>query len=108
MTTPAQWLEGARPRTLPAALAPVIAGSGAAAGLGSFDAVTMALCALLALALQVAVNCAGILGPCKTLSKGELFPLSLWNQVIAVNLTGTFNVIRHASLAMSRIVGRLM
>ena len=52
--------------------------------------------------LQVAVNCAGILGPCKTLSKGELFPLSLWNQVIAVNLTGTFNVIRHASLAMSR------
>ena len=56
MTTPAQWLEGARPRTLPAALAPVIAGSGAAAGLGSFDAVTMALCALLALALQVAVN----------------------------------------------------
>ena len=56
MTTPAQWLEGARPRTLPAALAPVIAGSGAAAGLGSFDGVTMALCALLALALQVAVN----------------------------------------------------
>jgi NAD(P)-dependent dehydrogenase (short-subunit alcohol dehydrogenase family) len=24
--------------------------------------------------LQVAVNCAGILGPCKTLSKGELSP----------------------------------
>lgn len=51
--------------------------------------------------LQVAVNCAGILGPCKTLSKGELFPLDLWNRVIAINLTGTFNVIRHASLAMS-------
>ena len=29
-------------------------------------------------ALHVAVNCAGILGPCKTLSKGELFPLDLW------------------------------
>ncbi len=52
--------------------------------------------------LHVAVNCAGILGPCKTLSRGELFPLELWNQVIAVNLTGTFNVIRHASRAMSR------
>lgn len=44
-------------------------------------------------ALHVAVNCAGILGPCKTLSKGELFPLDLWNRVIGVNLTGTFNVI---------------
>lgn len=52
-------------------------------------------------ALHVAVNCAGILGPCKTLSKGELFPLDLWNRVLAINLTGTFSVIRHASLAMS-------
>lgn len=53
-------------------------------------------------ALHVAVNCAGILGPCKTLSKGELFPMNLWNRVIAINLTGTFNVVRHASLAMSQ------
>ena len=53
-------------------------------------------------ALHVAVNCAGILGPCKTLSKGELFPLDLWDRVIGVNLTGTFNVIRHAALAMSQ------
>lgn len=52
-------------------------------------------------ALHVAVNCAGILGPCKTLSKGELFPLELWNRVIGINLTGTFNVVRHAALAMS-------
>ncbi|MDW5444200.1 SDR family NAD(P)-dependent oxidoreductase [Polaromonas sp. SM01] len=52
--------------------------------------------------LHVVVNCAGILGPCKTLSKGELFPMDLWNRVIAINLTGTFNVIRHASLAMSQ------
>jgi NAD(P)-dependent dehydrogenase (short-subunit alcohol dehydrogenase family) len=52
--------------------------------------------------LHIAVNCAGILGPCKTLSKGELFPMDLWNRVIAINLTGTFNVVRHASLAMSR------
>lgn len=52
-------------------------------------------------ALHIAVNCAGILGPCKTLSKGQLFPSDLWNRVLAVNLTGTFNVVRHAALAMS-------
>ena len=46
--------------------------------------------------LHVAVNCAGILGPCKTLSKGELFPLDLWNRVIGVNLTGTFKMTRAA------------
>ncbi|MBM7062982.1 SDR family NAD(P)-dependent oxidoreductase [Pseudomonas sp. UL073] len=51
--------------------------------------------------IHIAVNCAGILGPCKTLSKGQLFPSDLWNRVLAVNLTGTFNIIRHAALAMS-------
>ena len=56
MTTSAQWLEGARPRTLPAALAPVLAGTGAAAGIGRFDGVAALLCVVLALALQVAVN----------------------------------------------------
>ncbi|MFM0504770.1 SDR family NAD(P)-dependent oxidoreductase [Paraburkholderia caffeinilytica] len=52
-------------------------------------------------AVHVVVNCAGILGPCKTISNGELFPTELWNRVLGVNLTGTFNVIRHAALAMS-------
>lgn len=52
--------------------------------------------------IHVAVNCAGILGPRKTLSKGEIFPSDLWERVIGVNLTGTFNVIRHAALVMSR------
>ena len=31
MTSPADWIAGARPRTLPAAVAPVLAGTGAAA-----------------------------------------------------------------------------
>lgn len=53
-------------------------------------------------AIHVVVNCAGILGPCKTLSKGQLFPSDLWDRVIAVNLSGTFHMIRHAALAMSR------
>jgi len=56
MATPAQWLEGARPRTLPAAVSPVLAGTGVAAYL---DAAVWwkALLALgVALALQVGVN----------------------------------------------------
>lgn len=51
--------------------------------------------------VHIAVNCAGVLGPSKTISKGQLFPSDLWNKVIAVNLTGTFNLVRHAALAMT-------
>jgi 1,4-dihydroxy-2-naphthoate octaprenyltransferase len=56
VATPAQWLEGARPRTLPAALAPVFVGTGAAAALDGFRLVPAVLALLVALALQVAVN----------------------------------------------------
>lgn len=50
------WVEGARPRTLPAALAPVLAGSGIAWFEGGFRWVPAALCLIVALALQVGVN----------------------------------------------------
>ncbi len=56
MATPAQWVSGARPRTLPAALAPVLVGTGAAAALDGFRPVPALLALLVALALQVAVN----------------------------------------------------
>jgi 1,4-dihydroxy-2-naphthoate octaprenyltransferase len=56
VATPAQWLEGARPRTLPAALAPVFVGTGAAAALDGFRLGPALLALLVALALQVAVN----------------------------------------------------
>ena len=56
MATPAQWLAGARPRTLPAALAPVLVGSGVAAALDGFRLGPAALALVVALALQVAVN----------------------------------------------------
>jgi 1,4-dihydroxy-2-naphthoate polyprenyltransferase len=56
VATPSQWLAGSRPRTLPAAVAPVLAGTGVAA----FDDDAVWWKALLALvvslALQVAVN----------------------------------------------------
>ncbi|ERF86619.1 SDR family NAD(P)-dependent oxidoreductase [Bradyrhizobium viridifuturi] len=52
--------------------------------------------------VHVAVNCAGVADAAKTVSKGEPFPIATWNKVIAINLTGTFNVIRFAALAMTR------
>lgn len=56
MATPAHWLAGARPRTLPAAVAPVLAGT-AVASYESGAIWWKALLALLvSLALQVAVN----------------------------------------------------
>jgi 1,4-dihydroxy-2-naphthoate octaprenyltransferase len=56
MATPAQWLEGARPRTLPAAIAPVAAGTGAAAAADGFAPGRALLALLVAVALQVGVN----------------------------------------------------
>ncbi len=56
MATPSQWLAGARPRTLPAAVSPIVAGSGAAYIAGRFSAPIAMLCLVVALALQVGVN----------------------------------------------------
>jgi 1,4-dihydroxy-2-naphthoate octaprenyltransferase len=56
VATLAQWVAGARPRTLPAAVAPVLVGTGAAAALHGFRAVPALLALVVALALQVAVN----------------------------------------------------
>ena len=56
MTSAAQWAEGARPRTLPAALAPVLVGTGAAALIDRFRPLHALLALVVALALQVAVN----------------------------------------------------
>jgi 1,4-dihydroxy-2-naphthoate octaprenyltransferase len=50
------WVAGARPRTLPAAIVPVVVGSGVAAGYGRFSAWRAVLALVVALALQVGVN----------------------------------------------------
>jgi 1,4-dihydroxy-2-naphthoate octaprenyltransferase len=56
MATTALWIAGARVRTLPAAVAPVLVGTGAAVGLGAAHGGRAALAAGVALALQVGVN----------------------------------------------------
>jgi len=56
MATLSQWVEGARPRTLPAAVAPVLVGTGAAYAVGSGNAGYALLALLVSLALQVGVN----------------------------------------------------
>ncbi len=56
MAEAVQWLAGARPRTLPAALAPVAVGTAAAYAQGSADFGMGLLALIVAVALQVGVN----------------------------------------------------
>ena len=89
MATPAQWVEGARPRTLPAAVAPVLAGTGIAIEARSFGAWQAVLALVVALALQVGVNFAndysdGIrgtdaerVGPLRLVGSGSADPRSV-------------------------------
>ena len=95
MATAAQWLQGARPRTLPAAIAPVAAGTGAAALAGGFAAWKAALALLVALALQVGVNYAndysdGVrgtdadrVGPLRLVGSGVARPVAVRNAALA-------------------------
>ena len=56
MASAGQWLEGARPRTLPAAVAPVLVGSAAAGALDGFRLGRALLALGVSLLLQVGVN----------------------------------------------------
>ena len=56
MATAAQWIEGARPRTLPAAVAPVLAGTGVAAYSHVEVWWKAALALVVSVALQIGVN----------------------------------------------------
>jgi 1,4-dihydroxy-2-naphthoate octaprenyltransferase len=56
VATPREWLAGARPRTLPAAVSPVLAGTGVAAYADGAVAWKAVLALVVSLALQVAVN----------------------------------------------------
>jgi 1,4-dihydroxy-2-naphthoate polyprenyltransferase len=56
MASTAQWVAGARPRTLPAAVTPVVVGSGAAGYAAAFTWWKALLALTVSVALQVAVN----------------------------------------------------
>ena len=56
MATLTQWIAGARPRTLPAAIAPVVVGTAAAAPLDKANLGLALLAVLVSLGLQVGVN----------------------------------------------------
>ena len=56
MATAAQWIEGARPRTLPAAIAPIAVGTGVAAAVGSAVPLRAVLALVVMVAAQVGVN----------------------------------------------------
>lgn len=56
MATPGQWIAGARPRTLPNAIVPVMVGTGVAIGEGGFVWWRAVLALLVALSMQIGVN----------------------------------------------------
>lgn len=56
MATTSEWIQGARPRTLPAAIAPVLVGTGIAQHFDSINIGRALLAFIVALALQVGVN----------------------------------------------------
>jgi NAD(P)-dependent dehydrogenase (short-subunit alcohol dehydrogenase family) len=51
--------------------------------------------------LRVVVNCAGIATPGKVLGREGVLPLANFTKVVAINLTGTFNVTRLAAEAIA-------
>ena len=53
--------------------------------------------------LRLAVNCAGIAPAARILSRSGPHDLDLFRRVVGVNLVGTFNVLRLAADAMSRL-----
>ncbi|WP_318196652.1 SDR family NAD(P)-dependent oxidoreductase [Streptomyces sp. MCL20-2] len=52
--------------------------------------------------LRIAVSCAGIGNAMKTVGKNRPFPLAAFDEVVQVNLVGTFNVIRLAAARMDQ------
>lgn len=106
------WAGGARPRTLPAALAPVLAGTGAAAWVDAASLGRAALAAVVALALQVGVNFAndysdGVrgtdddrVGPTRLTASGEVSPHAVKRAAFAA-----FAVAALAGLVLCAVAG---
>jgi 1,4-dihydroxy-2-naphthoate polyprenyltransferase len=113
VATAAEWLEGARPRTLPAAIAPVAVGAGLGAWDDSFDVVRVLLALVVAVALQVGVNFAndysdGIkgtdarrVGPVRLVGQGLASPGHVRNAAFA-----SFGVAAVAGLVLIGLTGQ--
>jgi len=107
---PREWLAGTRPRTLPAAIVPVLIGSGVAAGFSEFVWWRALLALVVALALQIGVNFAndysdGVrgsdeqrVGPVRLVAAGLAPP----RQVLAAAL-GSFAVAGAAGLVLAAV-----
>lgn len=54
-------------------------------------------------ALRVVINCAGTAAPCRVISsRGVTHPQPSFDKVLAINLSGTFNVLRQAAAIMAK------
>ena len=104
MATLSQWVEGARPRTLPAAVAPVLVGTGAAYALDRGNMAFALLALLVALALQIGVNYAndysdGIRGT----DQARVGPVRLVGQGLAAS--GSVKLAAMLSFASAAVLG---
>ncbi|MFJ1762313.1 1,4-dihydroxy-2-naphthoate polyprenyltransferase [Amycolatopsis sp. NPDC088138] len=106
MASVSEWIEGARPRTLPNAVAPVVAGVGAAIALDAFSWWRSVLALLVSLSLIVGVNYAndysdGIrgtdehrVGPLRLVGSGVANPKAvLTAALIALGLAGVLGLL---------------
>ena len=106
------WVLGARPRTLPAAVVPVLVGTGAAAAYGAVVWWRAALAGVVALALQVGVNYANDysdgargtdadrVGPLRLVASGVARPEAVKRAAIVA-----FTIAGGAGLALAAVAG---
>ena len=107
MATPAQWWHGARPRTLPAAIAPVAVGAGLGAWADAFDGVRVLLALLVAVLLQVGVNYANDYSDgVKGTDAQRVGPVRLVGQGLAP--AGQVKTAAYLSLAVAGVVGLVL
>ena len=113
MATAGQWIQGARPRTLPAAIAPVAVGAGLAAHVDSLLPWRVVLALVVSVALQVGVNYAndysdGIKGT----DAVRVGPIRLTGQAVApprqvkAAAVSSFGIAALAGLALVGLTGQ--
>jgi 1,4-dihydroxy-2-naphthoate polyprenyltransferase len=118
VATAAQWVQGARVRTLPNSVAPVIVGAGAAGAAGRFNWWASVLALVVALALQVGVNYAndysdGIrgtdaerVGPLRLVGSGLVTPGAVrWAAFACFGVAGVAGVVLVALTGLWWMVG---